>query len=136
MIEALFRKQTDNSFVQLVRYTMVGGIAFIVDFTALYLLTEIANIYYLISAAIAFLLGLATNYSLSIVWVFNKRAIKNKSLEFGLFMLIGVVGLGLNQIFLWSFTEYAGLHYLTAKIVATVFIYLWNFLARKFILFN
>jgi len=136
VIKKLLKNQTDNTFIQLFRYTFVGGVAFIVDFSSLFIFTEFLNIYYLISAAIAFLLGLTINYILSIVWVFSKRTFRNKRFEFGIFALIGIVGLGFNELFIWFFTEHIHFHYLLSKIVSTVFVYLWNFFARKSILFS
>ncbi len=136
MIEKLLKSQTDNTLIQLFRYTFVGGVAFIVDFSLLFIFTDFFGIYYLISAALAFLLGLTTNYILSIVWVFNKRTLKNRWLEFGIFSSIGIIGLGFNEFIIWFFTEYVYFHYLQSKIVSTVFVYLWNFFARKFILFR
>jgi putative flippase GtrA len=135
-IRALFLNRTDTSSIQFFRYTFVGGAAFIVDFGSLFVLTEFFNIHYLISAAIAFLLGLIINYALSVVWVFSKRILRNKSLEFGIFAFIGIMGLGLNELFIWFFTEYVHFHYLVSKIISTAFVFLWNFGARKFILFR
>lgn len=136
MIRRLLIEQANNTSIQLLRYTFVGGAAFTVDFSSLYILTEFFNIHYLISAAIAFLLGLMTNYVLCIVWVFNKRIIRNKSLEFGIFTFIGIIGLGFNELFIWFFTEYVHFHYLLSKIISTVFVFMWNFFVRKFILFR
>jgi putative flippase GtrA len=48
-----------------------------VDFGSLYVLTEYAGVYYLVSAAAAFLLGLSTNYALSVAWVFGTRAVSS-----------------------------------------------------------
>ncbi len=131
-----FRGLTDNTRGQFLRYIFVGGFAFIVDFGSLFLLTHFFSIHYLISAAIAFILGLATNYVLSIAWVFNKRALRSQWLEIAVFSFIGLVGLGLNEVFMWAFTELAGLPYLVSKVVSTVFILIWNFAARKKILFT
>ena len=136
MIERLLKSRTDNTLIQLFRYTFVGGVAFIVDFGLLFILTDFFDIHYLISAALAFLLGLTTNYVLSIVWVFNKRTLKNRWFEGGIFVLIGIIGLVFNELFIWFFTEHVHFHYLQSKVVSTAFVYLWNFLARKFILFR
>jgi len=136
IVGKLLKNRTNNTFIQLVRYAFVGGVAFIVDFSLLFFLTEFFGVYYLISAAIAFLLGLAINYILSIVWVFSKRTFRNKWFELGIFTLIGTVGLGFNELFIWFFTEHIHFHYLLSKIVSTVFVYLWNFFARKSILFR
>ncbi len=135
-IKTFFLNRSDTSSIQFFRYTFVGGGAFIVDFGSLFVLTEFFNIHYLISAAIAFLLGLTINYILSIVWVFSKRILRNKSLEFGIFAFIGIMGLGFNELFIWFFTEQAHFHYLVSKIISTIFVFLWNFGARKFILFR
>jgi len=132
----LLKESTDNTLIQLFRYTYVGGMAFIVDFSSLFFFTEFLHLYYLISAGIAFILGLIINYILSIVWVFNKRVFSSKSIEFGIFILIGIIGLGLNILLIWIFTEQIHFHYLLSKIASTVFVYLWNFFARKYILFR
>jgi len=136
VLSKLFTDKTDSLLIQLFRYTFVGGIAFLVDFGSLFALTEFCGVHYLISAAIAFILGLVTNYLLSIIWVFSRRTLKSRWLELYIFALIGVVGLGFNELFIWFFTERVNLHYLLSKIVSTVFVYLWNFFARKYILFR
>jgi len=135
-VYALLKENTDNTLIQLFRYTFVGGIAFLVDFCSLFIFTEFFYIHYLVAAAIAFILGLITNYILSVVWVFHKRTFSSKSLEFGIFALIGIIGLFLNVLFIWFFTEQLHFHYLFSKIVSTVFVYLWNFFTRKYALFH
>jgi putative flippase GtrA len=135
-IEKLFRQNTDKTIIQLFRYIFVGGAAFIVDFSSLYILTDIFGIYYLISAAIAFILGLIANYILSISWVFNRRTMDNRLSEFTVFTIIGIIGLGLNEALIWFFTGYIGLFYLISKIIAAVIILFWNFFGRKYALFK
>ena len=134
--QKLLKDQTDETKIQMVRYLFVGVAAFIVDFLSLYILTDFFGIYYLISAAIAFFLGLIFNYFLSISWVFNKRKLKNRHFEFGVFAAIGIVGLGLNEVFIWFFTQNLQIYYLLSKIWAAVIILFWNFFARKFMLFR
>ena len=134
--ERLLKHQTDKTSIQFFRYIFVGGMAFLVDFGSLYIFTEFFGLYYLISAAIAFILGLIANYFLSINWVFNKRTMDNLTFEFGIFCIIGIVGLGLNELFIWFFTAELTFYYLISKIFAATLILFWNFFARKYILFN
>lgn len=122
--------------IQLLRYTAVGGAAFAVDFGSLFWLTEFGGLHYLLSAAFAFCLGLVTNYLLSVAWVFPRRSLSSRGLEFLLFGLIGLAGLGLNEMVLWALTEGAGFHYLLSKAGAAVVVFLWNFFARKLSLFR
>ncbi|NDW12802.1 GtrA family protein [Bacteroides sp. 214] len=128
--------KTDKTLLQLVRYTFVGGFAFIIDFSLLWFFTEICHLHYLISATLSFLAGLITNFILSTKWVFNNSKVANKKLEFLLFGLIGAVGLGLNDLFMWLLTEYGNAHYLVSKIGVVFVVYLWNFFARKYLLYK
>jgi putative flippase GtrA len=136
ILDNLLKNQTDKTHIQFFRYIFVGGIAFIVQFGSLYIFTNIFNIYYLISTFVAFILGLIANYALSIGWVFNKRNIDNIWSEFTIFAVIGVVGLILNELFMWFFTDYMGIYYLLSNIIAAALILFWNFFARKFALFK
>lgn len=135
-IRTFLFKKSDKTSVQLFKYFFVGGIAYTVDFGSLYILTDIVKVHYLISAAIAFTLGLITNYTLSIFWVFSQRTVANKRLEFVIFTVIGMVGLGLNEVIIWFFTETVHFHYLISKVFSTVVVFFWNFFARKKILFS
>ena len=135
-IKRLIFNKSDKTSVQLFKYLFVGGIAYCVDFGSLFFLTDFVKIHYLLSAAIAFILGLLTNYTLSVLWVFPKRALANKRLEFFIFSVIGLVGLGLNEVIIWFFTEFVHFHYLISKIFSTVVVFFWNFIARKKILFS
>ena len=100
------------------------------------LLTEVFGLHYLLSATLSFILGLVTNYILSVSWVFNRRSLSRPWAEFLVFAVIGVVGLGLNSLILFLCTEKLGLHYTLSKIIATVVVFFWNFFARKLILFH
>ena len=128
--------KTDKVLLQLFRYTFVGGFAFIVDFGLLFFLTEYAGCHYLFSASLSFLAGLIVNYIISKLWVFDTTSVKNRSVEFILFALIGLIGLGLTELLMWLFTGKFRLFYMSSKILTTVIVYFWNFFARKYIIFK
>lgn len=139
-MEISFKKilfgNTTNLFIQFFRYTLVGGLAFVVDLVLLFVLTEYAHWHYLVSATLSFLAGLLVNYILSTQWIFRSSKIKNKKIEFILFGLIGVIGLGLNNVLLYFFTDLIGLYYMLSKLITAVLVYAWNFLGRRYFLFN
>lgn len=135
-INKLFKDETENTLIQLFRYGFVGGAAFLVDYGVLVLLTEVFGMHYLLSATISFILGLITNYLLSVVWVFNNRTLGNRWAEFAVFAIIGVIGLGLNALIMYVCTDKMGIHYMISKIISTVIVFFWNFFARKVILFK
>ncbi len=130
LLYKLFIEKTNDIKIQLFRYLFVGGFAAVVNIGALYIFTEVFNLYYLISNVLGFILGLITNYLLSKWLVFAKESQVNKALEFFIYALIGVVGLGFDTLFMWLFTS-AGLYYMISKIISTVLVFIWNFFARK-----
>ncbi|HJB73427.1 GtrA family protein [Barnesiella viscericola] len=136
LFHKLFYGSTDKLLVQFVRYFFVGGFAFVVDFGLLYILTEYAGLHYLLSATLSFIAGLLVNYIISCLWVFNGSKFKNRLVEFLFFAAIGVVGLALNDTLIWLFTDCIGTHYMFSKIVAAAMVYLWNFFARKYLVFR
>ncbi len=135
-LRQLLVEPTESTTIQFIRYVLVGGFAFVLDFGALVLLTSRAGIHYLVSAAIAFLLGLTANYLLSRAWVFPRRVMRNAGIEFAVFAGIGLIGLGLNELGMWLLSSMVGLHYSLAKICTAAVVFFWNFAARKFSLFR
>ena len=68
MIKKLFKNELFN---QIMKFGVVGGIAFIIDYICLIISKEIFELSVLLSAAIAFIISVIFNYILSIKWVFN-----------------------------------------------------------------
>lgn len=132
----VFISPTQSTFLQLFRYGFVGGIAFIVDYGTLYICTEFVGIHHLVSAAMAFIFGLIVNYLLSTTWVFASRTQKSKWVEFVIFTIIGIIGLGLNEIIIYIGTDVFGIHYMLSKLISTATVFFWNFFARKIVLFK
>lgn len=129
-------KKHQAIIAEILRYSVVGGIAFLVDTGTLFVLTSFAHVYYLVSAVFGFCLGLFVNYVLSIKWVFHERKLANNRHEFLIFCVIGIVGLAFNELFLYIFTDLLSFYFLTSKIVSTVLVYAWNYGARRFTLFT
>lgn len=120
---------------EFVRYIGVGGVAFIADFTLLAILT-LAGVHYLPAALVAFLLGTWVNYQMAVRWVFTYRAIDTRGTEFGLFLLVGVVTLGVSLGLMTLLVEGLAMHVLLAKCVATAFTLVANFAGRRVLLFT
>jgi putative flippase GtrA len=135
-LRALLFAKTERTEVQLIRSALASHLGFWGDFATLAVLTEIVDIYYLVSAIIAFVVGICITYCLSVAWIFKHRRIKSKIAEFGVFCLIAVLGAGVMLGAMWFFTEFLHLHYLISKIVASVLVFALNFTLRKFLLFH
>lgn len=129
----LFLKKTKNTKLQFFRYLFVGGFAAVVNIGSLYLFKECMELYYLIANVIGFLLGLIVNYILSKLLIFTEENDVNKMVEFATYGIIGVLGLGLDTLFMWIGTSVFGIYYMLSKIISTGLVFIWNFVVRKFL---
>ncbi len=121
---------------EITRSVPVSFLSFLADFGILALLTEVFGLFYLLSAGISFMAGVTISYVISVGWIFRSRRIASRGAEYALFVLVGAVGLAMNEGLLWVFTERVGLFYLLSKIIAGAIVFFWNFGARKYILFR
>ncbi len=131
----LFRAETENVFIQFFRYIFVGGFAFLADAAVLWFCEMFMN--YMIAAAIAFVVGLTVNYILSVRLVFSgNERITGKAAEFIIYGIIGAAGLVITEAVMYFFTDICGLYFLLSKIAAAAIVLVWNFAARKKILYS
>ena len=147
-IKQIFLGKTKNGMVQFFRYVIVGGGATVVQYAVEIVLKELFDINANLANAAGFFLGLLTNYLISTYWVFDESKVKNKAVEFSAFALIGLVGLAVNQGLVWLFDHPlasqgifgdlipADKYYLIGQVIATGIAFLWNFFARKYLLYQ
>ena len=121
---------THERFMELIRFCIVGGLSFLVDYSLLFALTEWAGLYYLYSSAISFGVSVVFNYWLCVAYVF-KGAGKQTARQATIFFVTGAMGLVLNQLCMWFFVDVAGLHYMLAKIFATAIVTIWNYFTKR-----
>ncbi len=136
-LDRLFKRPTDSFFVQLFRYLFSGGVAFVIDKALFLLVRYVLDGDKYVATTIGFAVGLVITYLLSISWIFNERRIRKTWLEFAAFAVIGIVGMALMNLFMWFFSDYAGIGSdIVANLFSTVLVTLWNFVAKKYILFS
>jgi len=136
MFDKKARATSSRLSQELFRYTIVGGIGFLIDFSVLTALVEFGGIHYLLAATLAFLTGVACTYVLSIRWVFAYRSNERRDIELTIFALVGVVGLLLTNLFMFLFVDVFSMLYFIAKPLVTIIVFSWNFGARKYLLFR
>lgn len=116
-------------------YVLFAGFATLVDIGLLYSLTEFFHVWYLYSAAFAYFMGMVTNYLLNKYFNFRNKS-KQIVMQFGLFSIVALVGLGINQLLLYSLVEFAKLWYISAKIIAIFVGLIWSFYGHKKLTFS
>ena len=115
---------------QILKSGLVGGTAFVIDYVLLYFCTEFLHIHYLISSIISFTVSVIFNYILSIKWVFDVKK-KQDVKDFVIFIILSVIGLGINSLIMYVMVEKFGVYYMLSKIVSTAVVMVYNFITRK-----
>lgn len=138
----LFVGDTDNTLIQFFRYIFVGGLATVVDWGLSFILFKFVfgERFAVAANSLSFVAGLIVNYLISTFWIFKTSNVKNKFVEFLGFAAIGVVGLlltmGITKGFEVWLSDRTSAYQMIAKIVSTAVSFLWNFFARKILLYT
>ena len=119
---------------QFMKFGIVGVIAFLIDYGLMVALTEFFGVPYLISNTISFTVSVVFNYVASMRYVFERRDDMSRRREFIIFVLLSIIGLILNDLFMWLFVSVWFIDYRIAKIIVTVLVAIWNFVTRKIFL--
>ncbi len=120
----------NNLIKQILKFGIVGGIAFIIDYALLYVCTEYLNIYVLYSSIISFSISVIFNYIMSIKWVFDVNH-KQTYKDFTIFIIFSIIGLGINQLIMYLGIERLHIYYMLVKIASAGIVMVYNFITRK-----
>lgn len=116
------------------KFGVVGVIAFVIDYGLMVLLTEVFGVDYLISTSISFAVSVVFNYLASMRYVFSHKQGMSRRREFIIFVVLSVIGLGINDLFMWVGVDLLAIDYRITKIAVTAIVMVWNFVTRKIFL--
>ena len=119
---------------QIFKFGVIGALAFLIDYGVLYVLTEYAGMYYLLSGAISFTVSVIFNYICSMKYVFSGKEGMSRRKEFIVFVVLSILGLLLNQLLMWLGVDLLHIYYMVTKIFATAIVMVYNFVTRKIFL--
>lgn len=119
---------------QFLKFGVVGVIAFAIDYGVLMLLNVGLGVNSVVAAAVSFTVSVAFNYVASMRYVFTHRDDLSRTREFATFVVLSVIGLGINELVMWAGLRLIGgepVAVTATKVVATAVVMLWNFFSRK-----
>lgn len=119
---------------QIFRFGIVGIISFGIDYSIFWLLNDKLGIYYLISNACSFSISVIINYLLNLKYVFHSSEEANKINEFIIYIILNIIGLGINQIIMKVCVDFFQIYAMAAKIIATGIVMVYNFISRKILI--
>lgn len=116
-------------FRQFVRFAGVGSVSAIAHYGLLILLVQLVGVDAVLASAAGALLGAVVNYSLN--YRFTFRSSKQHQ-ESGLkFVVVAVIGLGLNTLFMWIGVNLLAAHYLLVQLITTGLVLIWSFVGNR-----
>lgn len=120
--------------LEFAKYFLVSLVALVVDTALLLVLAK--QMHYALAATFGFATGALVHYVLSVAFVFHRRKLQHRRwLESSLFVLFGVLAMGVNVAVIAFCVELLALPLLASKIVAAGFSFLMGYALRKIALF-
>ena len=119
--------------LKFIKFIIVGFSGLIVDFSTTILLKEKLKVHRYISSSAGFTLAASSNYLFNRFWTFESNNPKI-FVEYSTFILISMIGLIINNLFLYLFEK--KLNFYFAKFLAVMVTSLWNFTANYYLNFT
>lgn len=137
----------NNLLAQILKFAIVGGISFLVDFAVYGIMCNVLGVHYVIAGVAGFFVSVVVNYLLSMKFVFVSKEDMRKDKEFVIFVILSLIGMVLNSVILYICIDLIYMHWLwlnqileieimnlAAKIIATGIVMVYNFVSRKIFL--
>lgn len=130
-------KKTLNYFIRFkfFRFSLVGGISTIVDWSLFYLLTLKLNLFYQSSLILASSAGAIVNYSFNKIFTFQCNS-KKIAKQFSLFFTIAILSLIVSIFIMYFFVSVMNLEKMTSRMITTGIIVILNYFFHKNLTFN
>ena len=93
-------------FAQIIKFGAVGFLCFFIDYIIMVGLKEWAGFGTLIASGCSYTISTVVNYILSITVVFDADKEANKAAQFTVFVVLSLIGLGINQLVMWGGTSW------------------------------
>ena len=120
--------------IKFLKFCIVGTSGMGIDFGTTWYLKEKVKINKYIANSTGFILAATSNYLLNRFWTFQSE---NSSVgkEYISFMMISIIGLGINNFVLFLLTEKLKLNFYLSKLFAIGVVTIWNFFMNYLITF-
>lgn len=123
---------------QFIKFCVVGGLGAILNLSILYISVELFGIWYILGAALAFVIVITFNFTLNKIWTFRNKEKRGLVVtgQYLKYVLIGGTGMAINISSLYVMVEYFKLWYILAEFFAIIIATLWNFEGTRYIVFG
>jgi putative flippase GtrA len=125
-----------ESFIQFVKFAMVGVVSSLINLALLFSLTDIFLVYYLHSAAVALLISAVNGYLMNHHWTFKSMEDRKHHFVFSKYLVLNISTYFLNLAVLVFLVENFGIWYIIAEVMAIFVALIGNFFGSKYWVFK
>lgn len=126
---------TSLLILKLLKFVLVGFSGMLIDYGVTCLLKEKAKLNQYLANSAGFILAASSNYIWNRLWTFTSQS-EQITREYFSFILISVVGLGINNLVILLLNGRLKLNFYLAKLIAIVVVTAWNFSMNFLITFG
>lgn len=119
-----------------IKYVIAGGTAASIDLGLLFIFTDLFGIWYITSAALAFMLAFFVSFSLQKFWTFRDSSTDGIYQQMSMYFVIAVVNLLLNTGLMYVLVDYFHIWYMFSQVFVGGLVACWSFLIYKFYIFK
>lgn len=125
-----------SEYFKYTKYVISGGTAAFFNIALLYVLTEYGHIYYLLSAAIAFIFGFTISFVLQKFWTFQNMQRIGVHRQLLLYFVVSLCSLGFHTLLVYILVEFAHVWYVVAALFSGLCIAFINFFMYRHFIFT
>lgn len=120
--------------IKLLRFVISGGSATLIDLILLYILTKYLLVWYVLSAALAFIAAFMVSFVAQKFWTFEDHSTDRLQSQGSIFFVVALISLAVNTYAVYALVDYLHLYFMLAQIIVSAFIAVSNyFVYSKFI---
>jgi putative flippase GtrA len=117
------------------KFGIVGFVGLVIDFSVTWLFKEKLKSNQYLANSFGFIFGVANNYFLNRFFTFQNHN-PNMGNQFISFLVIAIIGFGLNTGFLYLLQKKTAINFYVCKVLVTLMVFFWNFGANSFYTFK
>jgi putative flippase GtrA len=114
---------------KLLKFCIVGISGLVIDFSLTFFMKEMLKVNKYFANSAGFITAASTNYILNRIWTFQSGD-PEIFIQYTKFFIISLIGLILNNTILFLLHRNNRMNFYFAKVIAIIFVTLWNFLAN------
>ena len=121
--------------LKFIKFCAVGFSGMVIDFGTTWLLKEKARVNKYIANSAGFVLAATSNYIWNRLWTFQSEN-SRIGFEYLSFIIISVIGLGINNLVIFIFSDKLKFNFYFSKLIAIGVVTIWNFIMNYLITFG